>query len=98
MEGVERRCSVQCLTNETYQYRITTTASCLQPSRKGRPSMADTPSALSDLEHFRIEVPSWAYGNSGTRFKVFTTAGTPRDPLEKIADAAQVHAMTGLAP
>ena len=60
--------------------------------------MADTLSALSDLDDFGIEVPSWAYGNSGTRFKVFTTAGTPRDPWEKIADAAQVHAMTGLAP
>ena len=60
--------------------------------------MADTLSALSDLDDFGIEVPSWAYGNSGTRFKVFTTAGTPRDPWEKIADAAQVNAMTGLAP
>ena len=54
--------------------------------------------ALQDLDTFSIEVPSWAYGNSGTRFKVFRTAGTPRDPWEKIADAAQVHAMTGLAP
>src|SRR6478752_8563415 len=98
MEGVERRCCVQCLTNETYQYRITTTASCLQPSRQGRPSMADTLSALSDLDDFTIEVPSWAYGNSGTRFKVFTTPDTPRDPWEKIADAAQVNALTGLAP
>ena len=45
-----------------------------------------------------IEVPSWAYGNSGTRFRVFTTPGTPRSVEEKIADAAQVHAHTGLAP
>jgi L-rhamnose isomerase / sugar isomerase len=45
-----------------------------------------------------IEVPSWAYGNSGTRFKVFAQAGVPRDPYEKIADAAQVHAVTGVAP
>ena len=43
-------------------------------------------------------MPSWAYGNSGTRFKVFSTPGVPRDPFEKIADAAQVHAVTGLAP
>ncbi|MFE9749049.1 L-rhamnose isomerase [Saccharothrix saharensis] len=54
--------------------------------------------ALSELDGFTIEVPSWAYGNSGTRFKVFGTPGTPRDPFEKIADAAQVHALTGLAP
>ena len=59
---------------------------------------ASIPAALQDLDTFGIEVPSWAYGNSGTRFKVFTTAGTPRDPWEKIADAAQVNAMTGLAP
>jgi L-rhamnose isomerase/sugar isomerase len=54
--------------------------------------------ALAGLDDFTIEVPSWAYGNSGTRFKVFSTAGVPRDPYEKIADAARVHAVTGLAP
>ncbi|MDO9378505.1 MAG: L-rhamnose isomerase [Nocardioidaceae bacterium] len=50
------------------------------------------------LEALAIEVPSWAYGNSGTRFKVFGSAGTPRDVHEKIADAATVHRLTGLAP
>jgi L-rhamnose isomerase/sugar isomerase len=45
-----------------------------------------------------IELPSWAFGNSGTRFKVFAQAGVPRTPFEKIADAAQVHRYTGLAP
>ena len=45
-----------------------------------------------------IELPSWAFGNSGTRFKVFSTPGTPRTVQEKIADAAQVHRFTGLAP
>jgi L-rhamnose isomerase / sugar isomerase len=45
-----------------------------------------------------IELPSWAFGNSGTRFKVFAQPGVPRDPYEKIADAAQVHHFTGLAP
>jgi L-rhamnose isomerase/sugar isomerase len=54
--------------------------------------------ALAALDSFSIEVPSWAYGNSGTRFKVFTTPGVPRDPYEKLADVAQVHALTGLAP
>jgi L-rhamnose isomerase / sugar isomerase len=53
---------------------------------------------LDELDDFTIEVPSWAYGNSGTRFKVFPAAGVPRNPFEKIADAAQVHAVTGLAP
>ncbi|MFI6326024.1 L-rhamnose isomerase [Nonomuraea sp. NPDC050556] len=45
-----------------------------------------------------IETPSWAYGNSGTRFKVFAQRGVPRDPYEKLADAAQVHRFTGVAP
>jgi L-rhamnose isomerase / sugar isomerase len=54
--------------------------------------------ALALLDSLAIEVPSWAYGNSGTRFRVFTTPGTPRTVQEKIADAAQVHAFTGLAP
>lgn len=50
------------------------------------------------LERQAIELPSWAFGNSGTRFKVFTTPGTPRTAEEKIADAATVNAYTGLAP
>ena len=45
-----------------------------------------------------IELPSWAFGNSGTRFKVFGTPGTPRTPQEKIADAAQVNKYTLLSP
>ena len=53
---------------------------------------------LDVLARQRIEVPSWAYGNSGTRFKVFGTPGTPRSVQEKLADAAQVHKYTGLAP
>jgi L-rhamnose isomerase/sugar isomerase len=50
------------------------------------------------LAALAIEVPSWAYGNSGTRFKVFGSAGTPRTVQEKIADAAAVHRFTGLSP
>jgi L-rhamnose isomerase / sugar isomerase len=50
------------------------------------------------LEGLAIEVPSWAYGNSGTRFKVFGSPGTPRTIQEKITDAATVHRFTGLAP
>ncbi|TDB76939.1 L-rhamnose isomerase [Micromonospora sp. KC723] len=46
----------------------------------------------------RIETPSWAYANSGTRFKVFPQEGVPRNPYEKIADAAVVHRLTGVAP
>lgn len=49
------------------------------------------------LTLLNVEVPSWAYGNSGTRFKVFPQQGLPRDPYEKFADAAMVHRMTGSA-
>ena len=57
-----------------------------------------TSAVKTALKAQKIEVPSWAYGNSGTRFKVFAQPGVPRDPYEKIADAAQVHAVTGVAP
>lgn len=50
------------------------------------------------LDNLEIELPSWAFGNSGTRFKVFGTPGTPRTVHEKIADAAKVNELTGLAP
>ena len=59
------------------------------------PSFADIAPLLEQQE---IELPSWAFGNSGTRFRVFPQAGVPRDPFEKVADAAKVHELTGLAP
>jgi L-rhamnose isomerase/sugar isomerase len=52
----------------------------------------------AELERLAIELPSWAFANTGTRFKVFAQPGVPRDPFEKVADAAQVHRLTGLAP
>jgi L-rhamnose isomerase/sugar isomerase len=59
------------------------------------PSFSEVSPALAQQA---IELPSWAFGNSGTRFRVFPQAGVPRDPFEKIADAATVHEFTGLAP
>jgi L-rhamnose isomerase/sugar isomerase len=53
---------------------------------------------LDVLARQAIELPSWAFGNSGTRFKVFATAGTPRTVQEKLTDAAKVNELTGLAP
>jgi L-rhamnose isomerase/sugar isomerase len=50
--------------------------------------------AIAQLE---VETPSWGYGNSGTRFKVFPQAGVPRDPFEKVEDAATVARYTGVA-
>ena len=60
--------------------------------------MADLAAVKRALAAQRIETPSWAFGNSGTRFKVFAQPGVPRDPEEKIADAATVHRYTGVAP
>jgi L-rhamnose isomerase/sugar isomerase len=61
-------------------------------------TIPDTRSARAVLRTQRIELPSWAFGNSGTRFKVFAQKGVPRTAYEKIDDAAQVHRFTGVAP
>ena len=50
------------------------------------------------LDAFAVELPSWGFSNTGTRFRVFPQPGTPRDPFEKIDDAATVHRYTGAAP
>jgi L-rhamnose isomerase/sugar isomerase len=57
-----------------------------------------TQELFAKLNDQAIELPSWAFGNSGTRFRVFPSAGVPRDPFEKIEDAAQVHKYSGIAP
>jgi L-rhamnose isomerase/sugar isomerase len=59
------------------------------------PDMSAVKQAVAGLQ---IELPSWSFANSGTRFKVFTQPGVPRTPQEKIEDAGQVHAYTGAAP
>jgi L-rhamnose isomerase len=59
---------------------------------------ADISAVKAQLREQRIETPSWGYGNSGTRFKVFPQEGVPRTPQEKIDDAATVHRFTGVAP
>jgi L-rhamnose isomerase/sugar isomerase len=46
----------------------------------------------------RVETPSWGYGDTGTRFAVFPQPGVPRNPFEKIADAAEAHKHTGICP
>jgi L-rhamnose isomerase / sugar isomerase len=53
---------------------------------------------IAALAAQHIETPSWGYANSGTRFKTFPHPGAARTTGEKLDDAAQVHAMTGIAP
>ncbi|MGW5430947.1 L-rhamnose isomerase [Streptomyces sp. NPDC004059] len=60
--------------------------------------MTDLAAVKAALKTQAVETPSWAYGNSGTRFKVFAQPGVPRDPREKLQDAAKVHEFTGVAP
>ncbi|MGW1873404.1 L-rhamnose isomerase [Streptomyces sp. NPDC001975] len=60
--------------------------------------MTDLAAVKAALKTQAVETPSWAYGNSGTRFKVFAQQGVPRSVKEKLDDAAQVHAVTGVAP
>jgi L-rhamnose isomerase / sugar isomerase len=58
----------------------------------------DVAAVEAALRAQEVETPSWAYGNSGTRFAVFAQPGVPRDPLEKLEDAAEVHRHTGVTP
>ncbi len=56
--------------------------------------MTDVEARLRELV---IETPSWGYGDSGTRFGTFPQPGRPRDVLERVDDAAEVHRLTGTA-
>lgn len=59
---------------------------------------SDVLAIVQKLKAQRIETPSWGYGNSGTRFKVFPWPGAARNVYEKLDDAAYIHRLTGVAP
>jgi L-rhamnose isomerase/sugar isomerase len=50
------------------------------------------------LDHFRIELPSWGFANTGTRFGKFLQPAAASSLEEKFSDAGQVHALTGVCP
>jgi len=50
------------------------------------------------LENFRIEIPSWGFSNTGTRFGKFIQAGAATNIEEKFSDGGQVHSLTGVCP
>jgi L-rhamnose isomerase/sugar isomerase len=50
------------------------------------------------LDGFRIEVPSWGFANTGTRFGKFVQGGAATTIEEKFCDASQVNALTGASP
>jgi L-rhamnose isomerase / sugar isomerase len=50
------------------------------------------------LKAQHIETPSWGYGDSGTRFKVYSAPGAARNVYEKLSDAGFINKLTGVAP
>src|SRR5580658_3932955 len=50
------------------------------------------------LDSFQIEIPSWGFGNTGTRFGKFVQAAAASTVEEKFADAAEVNRLTGSTP
>jgi L-rhamnose isomerase/sugar isomerase len=50
------------------------------------------------LEVFEIEIPSWGFANTGTRFGKFVQAAAATSTEEKMSDAGQVHRFTGCCP
>src|ERR1035438_8229753 len=65
--------------------------------------MASSESAVFDravqaLDSFQIEIPSWGFANTGTRFGKFTQPAAASTIEEKFADAAEVNRLTGVTP
>ncbi len=50
------------------------------------------------LDNFRIEIPSWGFANTGTRFGKFIQVAAATSIEEKFADAAQINRLTGVTP
>ena len=50
------------------------------------------------LDSFRVEIPSWGFANTGTRFGKFIQPAAATTTEEKFSDAGQVHAVTGICP
>ena len=58
----------------------------------------NTEAVARALDRFAIELPSWGFANTGTRFGKFLQAAAAATLEEKFADAAQVHELTGACP
>lgn len=52
----------------------------------------------SALDDFRIELPSWGFADTGTRFGKFLQDGAAIDLADKLSDAGEVHRVTGSCP
>jgi L-rhamnose isomerase/sugar isomerase len=62
------------------------------------PSQHSAEKVFAALDRFRIEIPSWGFANTGTRFGKFIQAGAATTTEEKFSDAGQVHHFTGVCP
>ncbi|MBN1552981.1 L-rhamnose isomerase [bacterium] len=58
----------------------------------------DVEQVKNKLKNQKIELPSWGFSDSGTRFQIFKQPGVPRNIYEKFDDAAYIHKLTGIAP
>jgi L-rhamnose isomerase / sugar isomerase len=70
----------------------------LRATLRQRQQQFDLDRLLDRIQAFSVETPSWGYGNSGTRFKVFAQRGAARNLQEKLADASIVHRLTHACP
>jgi len=61
-------------------------------------STSKTDSVVAALNQFRIELPSWGFANTGTRFGKFVQAAAATTTEEKFSDAGYVHSLTGVCP
>jgi L-rhamnose isomerase/sugar isomerase len=59
---------------------------------------SDLASAFQSLDSLKIEIPSWGFANTGTRFGKFVQVAAATTIEEKFADAAEVNRLTGVTP
>src|SRR6202167_5179477 len=68
------------------------------PKREDPMDVSQIERIFSALESFRLEVPSWGFANTGTRFGKFIQPAAATTTEEKFSDAGQVHLLTGVCP
>src|SRR5215469_7735765 len=61
-------------------------------------SVSSSDRIFQALDAFRIELPSWGFANTGTRFGKFIQPAAATTTEEKFSDAGQIHALTGVCP
>src|SRR5579875_3335523 len=76
---------------------------CRSTGESGQETRSMSSTAISEkvagaLDRFRIEIPSWGFANTGTRFGKFIQPGAATSLEEKFADAGEVNRLTGCTP